>query len=44
MIHKSPKPKPYQSALAKKNKGNFQKMGLPSQESIMKSPYMKCGK
>jgi len=44
MIHKSPKPKPYQSALGKKIKGNFQKMGLPSQESIMKSVYMKCGK
>lgn len=44
MIKSSPKPKPYQTALGRKIKGNFQKMGLPSQESIMKSPYMKCGK
>jgi hypothetical protein len=44
MIKSSPKPKPYQTALGNKIKGNFQKMGLPSQESIMKSVYMKCGK
>tara|TARA_R110001606_G_scaffold319844_1_gene466809 strand:+ start:852 stop:989 length:138 start_codon:yes stop_codon:yes gene_type:complete len=43
MIKQSPKPKPYQTALAKKINGKFENMGLPSQDSINKSVYMQCG-
>tara|TARA_R110000824_G_scaffold5440_6_gene25163 strand:- start:15340 stop:15465 length:126 start_codon:yes stop_codon:yes gene_type:complete len=36
--------KPYGTALSKKMKGKVEKLGLPSNEQILKSVYKKRGK